>query len=72
MERGRELQAGVRAENTIQLPPRDVRQTEKLEAKEEKLEAEGRKLRLQNDHIDYSSDSADSSKDSKDSKGSDN
>lgn len=71
VERGRELQAGVRAENTIQLPPRDVRQTEKLEAKEEKLEAEGRKLRLQHDHIDYSSDSSDSAQDSKDSRGSD-
>ena len=68
VERGRQLQAGVRAENTIQLPPRDVRQTEKIEAKEEKLETEGRKLRLQNDHIDYSSDSDDSSKDAKESK----
>ncbi|MEX3598704.1 YihY/virulence factor BrkB family protein [Kocuria carniphila] len=71
VERGRELQGGLRAEGTIQLPPRDVRQTEKLEAKEEKLEAEGRKLRLQHDHIDYSSDSEGSSNDSKDSKSSD-
>lgn len=55
MERGRQLQAGIRAEDTIQLPPRDVSKTEKLEAKEEELEAEGRKLRLQHDHIDYSS-----------------
>ncbi|MDO5366594.1 YihY/virulence factor BrkB family protein, partial [Kocuria sp.] len=65
VERGRQLQGGLRAEGTIQLPPRDVRQTKKLQAKEEKLEAEGRKLRLQHDHIDYSSDS-DDSKDSKD------
>lgn len=54
LERGRQLQAGMRAEDTILLPPRDTTQTDKLRSKEEKLEAQGRKLRLENEHIDYS------------------
>jgi membrane protein len=36
LERGRELQAGVAAEKSVQLPPRDTRNIEKTEAKEEK------------------------------------
>ncbi|MDO5503490.1 MAG: YihY/virulence factor BrkB family protein [Actinomycetia bacterium] len=47
MERARQLQAGIKAEETIQLPPRDTRQSEKAaEALEERIEA-GRELRLQ-------------------------
>ena len=35
MERGRQLQAGIEAEETIQLPPRDTKQSDKLQAREE-------------------------------------
>ncbi len=45
MERGRQLQAGIEAEETIQLPPRDTRQSEKLQEKEEEDIRHGRKLR---------------------------
>jgi membrane protein len=44
-ERGRQLQAGIAAEETIQLPPRDTRQSEKNAEKEEKLVDEARSLR---------------------------
>lgn len=44
-ERGRELQAGMEAEETIQLPPRDTKLSEKSEKKEEKLIDESRKVR---------------------------
>jgi membrane protein len=45
LERGRELQAGVAAERTIQLPPRDTRNIEKAEAKEAEDLRRGRRLR---------------------------
>jgi len=45
LERGRQLQAGVEAEETVQLPPRDTRNIEKAEAKREKQIASGRALR---------------------------
>ena len=45
LERGRELQAGLVAEETLQLPPRDTRQIEKKAAKHEKDVARGRTLR---------------------------
>jgi len=45
LERGRELQGGIEAAETIQLPPRDDRQTKKRHAKEEKLVDAGRDLR---------------------------
>jgi membrane protein len=45
MERGRQLQAGIRAEEEIQLPPRDTRVIEKNEAKDEKELAAARELR---------------------------
>lgn len=57
IERGRQLQGGIRAERTIQLPPRDITRAEKLQKKEEELEAQGRKIRLHTEHIDYSQDS---------------
>lgn len=44
-ERGRELQAGMEAEETIQLPPRDTRQSEKSETKEQKLIDEAHEIR---------------------------
>jgi membrane protein len=44
-ERGRELQAGIVAEETIQLPPRDTAKSEKDAAKEAKQVAEARELR---------------------------
>ncbi|MFI7584741.1 YihY/virulence factor BrkB family protein [Kocuria sp. M1N1S27] len=55
VERGRQLQGGIKAEETIQLPPRDTRQIDKQEKKEEKLIDQGRKLRLEHEHLDYSS-----------------
>lgn len=47
MERGRQLQAGIEAEETIQLPPRDTKQSEKLQAREEEDVRRGRELREQ-------------------------
>ena len=35
MERGRQLQAGIEAEDTLQLPPRDTKKSDKLQEKEE-------------------------------------
>ena len=45
LERGRQLQAGVAAEETVQLPPRDTRNIKKLEEKEQKDFAAARELR---------------------------
>ena len=45
LERGRELQAGIEAEETIQLPPRDTKKSDKIEKQHEKDVAEGRELR---------------------------
>ena len=47
MERGRQLQAGIEAEETIQLPPRDTKQSDKLQAREEEDIRRGRELREQ-------------------------
>ncbi|MCX6498673.1 MAG: YihY/virulence factor BrkB family protein [Arthrobacter sp.] len=44
-ERGRQLQAGIEAEETIQLPPRDTKQSDKLQAREEEDIRRGRELR---------------------------
>jgi len=46
LERGRELQSGQAAEETLQLPPRDTRQLEKDQATEEKVLRRGRELRM--------------------------
>ncbi|CAA9406773.1 MAG: Ribonuclease BN [uncultured Nocardioides sp.] len=46
LERGRELQAGLPAEETIQLPARDTRKIEKAEQKEREAVESGRQLRL--------------------------
>jgi membrane protein len=45
VERGRELEAGIAAEESIQLPPRDTRSSDKKAKKAEKDVAEGRSLR---------------------------
>lgn len=45
LERGRQLQGGIEAEEDIQLPPRDTRQIEKQEQKEQKLVDQARRLR---------------------------
>jgi membrane protein len=45
LERARQLQAGIKAEETIQLPPRDTRQSEKATEQHEKDLAIGRELR---------------------------
>jgi len=61
LERGRELQAGLPAEKTVQLPPRDTRNIEKLEKKQAEDIERGRELREAN-----AGDSADA-RDSQDS-----
>lgn len=45
LERGRELQAGIEAEETIQLPPRDTKASEKKQKQHEEDVAKGRALR---------------------------
>ncbi len=45
LERGRELQAGIAAEETIQLPPRDTRQSDKKAEQKAKDVRAGRALR---------------------------
>lgn len=45
MERGRQLQAGIEAEETIQLPPRGTKKSEKLQKQEEEDIRHGRELR---------------------------
>lgn len=45
VERGRELQAGIKAEETIQLPPRDTKKSEKLQQQMDEDIKHGRELR---------------------------
>ncbi len=45
VERARQLQAGIEAESTIQLPPRGTKKVEKKAAARDRLEREGRELR---------------------------
>lgn len=45
LERGRELQGGIRAEETLQLPPRDTRQAAKTRSRARALVEQGRALR---------------------------
>ena len=61
LERGRELQAGIAAEEVIQLPPRDTSKRDKAAEKEEKDVAEGRRIREQ--HADSTTDAAKDSRD---------
>ena len=46
LERGRELESGMPAERSLQLPPRDTKKIDKARAKDEEDEREGRKIRL--------------------------
>ncbi|WP_298802400.1 YihY/virulence factor BrkB family protein [uncultured Pseudokineococcus sp.] len=48
VERGRQLQAGLPAEDTVQLPPRDTRASDKKDAKMREAVDEGYQLRLRN------------------------
>jgi membrane protein len=50
LERGRELQAGMPAEETIQLPARDTRKSDKAAEKERSDVARGRRIRLTHGH----------------------
>ena len=52
LERGRQLQAGIAAEEDIQLPPRDTRKSDKIAAKEQKDVEEGRRIRQQHGESD--------------------
>lgn len=45
LERGRQLQAGIAAEESIQLPPRDTRNIDKADDKQRSDIADGRKIR---------------------------
>jgi membrane protein len=47
LERGRQLQAGIEAEEDIQLPPRDTRKAEKAEKQEQKDVELGRRIRME-------------------------
>jgi membrane protein len=49
LERGRELQAGLPAETSIQLEPRDARNIERREEQERKDQEEGRRIRLEHE-----------------------
>ena len=68
MERGRQLQAGIKAEETIQLPPRDTKKSEKLQKQEEEDIRHGRELRekysAENGRDDSSDGDQDGSRDS--------
>lgn len=45
LERGRQLQGGIEAEETLQLPPRDTKQSEKRQKKEDQVAEDGRRIR---------------------------
>lgn len=45
LERGRQLQAGIEAEEVLQLPPRDARGSAKGQAKQDEMVQRGRELR---------------------------
>lgn len=59
LERGRELQAGIEAEETIQLPPRDTKKSDKAAEQHAKDIRIGRDLRLANGKPDDDSDDKD-------------
>ena len=54
LERGRQLQGGIAAERTIQLPPRDIRNIRKAEKQEREDIAAGREIRRSADEADRS------------------
>lgn len=47
LERGRQLQAGIEAEEDIQLPPKDTRKSEKAQKKEQEDIELGRRIRME-------------------------
>jgi len=51
LERGRELQAGIAAEEHIQLPPRDTAVSDKTAAQHERDVTQGRAIRAQKDPV---------------------
>ncbi|HJD50551.1 MAG TPA: YihY/virulence factor BrkB family protein, partial [Candidatus Rothia avistercoris] len=53
IQRGRELQAGIKAEDELQLPPRDDTMAIKQQEKKENLIEEGRKIRLAHNGVDF-------------------
>ncbi|ORC22239.1 MULTISPECIES: YihY/virulence factor BrkB family protein [Rothia] len=53
IQRGRELQAGIKAEDSLRLPPRDDTMAIKLQKKKENLVEEGRQIRLQHNGVDF-------------------
>ncbi|WP_225753599.1 YihY/virulence factor BrkB family protein [Actinotalea sp. Marseille-Q4924] len=59
LERSRELVAGIEAEETIQLPPRDTKASDKKQKQHEKDIAKGRELRLSAGHSDGENHSGD-------------
>ena len=56
LERGRQLQAGIPAEEDIQLPPRDTRKSDKAAEKERKDVEEGRRIRAEHEDEDDDAD----------------
>lgn len=52
LERSRQLVGGIKAEETIQLPPRDTKASDKKQKQHEKDIAKGRELRLSAGHTD--------------------
>ncbi|QHC66520.1 YihY family inner membrane protein [Rathayibacter sp. VKM Ac-2759] len=50
LERGRQLQAGIEAEETLQLPPRDTAASEKKQAVHEQDVRDGKWIRLSNEN----------------------
>ncbi|MDO5736228.1 MAG: YihY/virulence factor BrkB family protein [Propionibacteriaceae bacterium] len=60
VERGRELQGGIKAEESVQLPLRDDRQVNKQAKKLDALVEEGAELREQHSDVDYTEQGDDS------------
>ena len=67
LERGRQLQAGIPAEEDIQLPPRDTRKSDKAAEKEQEDIELGRRIRLE--HADDGDNAADAKVGTKDRDG---
>lgn len=56
LERGRQLQAGIAAEETVQLPPKDSTASDKAEVQQQKDIRRGRRLRQHHRQLDQSDD----------------
>ncbi|WP_237207940.1 YihY/virulence factor BrkB family protein [Rothia nasimurium] len=53
IQRGRELQAGIKAEDELSLPPRDDTMAIKIQKKQDELVEEGRQIRLEHHGMDF-------------------